>query len=56
MNGLATAASIIVCNSAAAALVVYATACRCPWGMNLCWIAALAILYAPAVMVARRPA
>jgi hypothetical protein len=53
MHGLATAATIVACNSAATALLVYGLFCPCPWGTNVCWIAALALLYAPAIAAAR---
>ena len=53
MNGLATAASIVVAHSSAAALLVYANTCSCPWGMNVCWIAAIAILFMPCARAMR---
>jgi hypothetical protein len=53
MDGIGQAASIIIANSTAAALIVYGTMCGCSWAMNACWLVAIAFLYAPALVATR---
>ena len=53
MQGLAVAAATLASHSAAIAFLVYGAAHGCGLVMNLCWIGAIGLLYAPPVLAMR---